>query len=87
MNRVAANRPARRSSSSEEITAEPDGLQTLVDDVGRVVTSTDRLTAQWEVVEAFLAAAREGDFDARSSRSWSLRRVESAQLGEPWHSR
>jgi hypothetical protein len=41
MNRVAANRPAHRSSSSEEITVEPDGLQTVIADVGRVVTSTD----------------------------------------------
>jgi hypothetical protein len=41
MNRVAANLPARRSSSSEEITVVPDGLQTFIDDVGRVVTSTD----------------------------------------------
>jgi hypothetical protein len=40
MNRVAANLPARRSSSSEEITTEPDGLQTFID-VGRVVSSTD----------------------------------------------
>jgi 3-mercaptopropionate dioxygenase len=41
MNRVAANPPARRSPSSEEITLEPHGLQTFIDDVGRVVTSTD----------------------------------------------
>jgi hypothetical protein len=41
MNRVAANLPARRSSSSEEITMEPDGLQTFIDDVGLVVRSTD----------------------------------------------
>jgi hypothetical protein len=41
MNRVAANLPARHSSSSEEITMEPDGLQTFIDDVGRVVSSTD----------------------------------------------
>jgi hypothetical protein len=34
MNRVAANLPARRSSSSEEFTIEPDGLQTFIDDVG-----------------------------------------------------
>jgi hypothetical protein len=37
MNRVAANLPARRSSLSEEITIEPDRLQTSIDDVGRVV--------------------------------------------------
>jgi len=41
MNRVAANLPARLSSSSEEITMEPDGLQTFIDDVGLVVSSTD----------------------------------------------
>jgi hypothetical protein len=41
MNRVAANLPARHSSSSEEITMEPDGLQTFIDDVGLVVSSTD----------------------------------------------
>ena len=41
MNRVAANLPARHSSSSEEITMEPDGLQTFIDDVGRMVSSTD----------------------------------------------
>jgi hypothetical protein len=41
MNRVAANLPARHSSSSEEITIEPDGLQTFIDDVGLVVSSTD----------------------------------------------
>jgi predicted metal-dependent enzyme (double-stranded beta helix superfamily) len=41
MNRVATNLRARRSSSSEEIIMEPDGLQTFIDDVGRVVTSTD----------------------------------------------
>jgi hypothetical protein len=41
MNRVAANLPARLSSSSEEITIEPDGLQTFIDDVGLVVSSTD----------------------------------------------
>jgi hypothetical protein len=34
MNRVAANLPARLSSSSEAITMEPDGLQTFIDDVG-----------------------------------------------------
>jgi hypothetical protein len=41
MNRVAANLRACRSSSSEEITMEPDGLQTFIDDVGRMVSSTD----------------------------------------------
>ena len=41
MNRVAGNRSARPSSSSEEISVEPGGLQTFIDDVGRVVTSTD----------------------------------------------
>jgi 3-mercaptopropionate dioxygenase len=41
MNRLAANLPARRSSCSEEITVEPDGLQTFIDDVARVVSSTD----------------------------------------------
>jgi predicted metal-dependent enzyme (double-stranded beta helix superfamily) len=41
MNRVAANLPARLSSSSEEITMEPDGLQTFIDEVGLVVSSTD----------------------------------------------
>jgi hypothetical protein len=30
MNRVAANLPARRSSSSEEITMASDGLQTFI---------------------------------------------------------
>jgi predicted metal-dependent enzyme (double-stranded beta helix superfamily) len=41
MNRVAANPRARRNPTSEEITMEPDGLQTFIDDVGRMVTSTD----------------------------------------------
>jgi hypothetical protein len=41
MNRVTANLRARLSSSSEEITTEPDGLQTFIDDVGLVVSSTD----------------------------------------------
>ena len=41
MSRVAANLPARLSSSLEEITMEPDGLQTFIDDVGLVVSSTD----------------------------------------------
>jgi len=41
MNRAAANLPARHSSSSEEITMEPDSLQPLIDDVRRVVASTD----------------------------------------------
>ena len=39
MNRGAANLPARRSSSSEEITMEPDRLQTFIDDVRLVVSS------------------------------------------------
>jgi predicted metal-dependent enzyme (double-stranded beta helix superfamily) len=41
MNRAAANPLAPRSSSAEEITVEPDDLQTFINDVGRVVTSTD----------------------------------------------
>jgi 3-mercaptopropionate dioxygenase len=41
MNRVAANLPARRSSSSAEITMGPADLQTFIDDVGRTVASTD----------------------------------------------
>jgi YD repeat-containing protein len=41
MNCVAANLPARHSSSSEEITMELDGLLTFSDDVGLVVSSTD----------------------------------------------
>jgi 3-mercaptopropionate dioxygenase len=41
MNRVAANIPARHSSSSEEITMEADRLETFIDDVGLVVSSTD----------------------------------------------
>jgi predicted metal-dependent enzyme (double-stranded beta helix superfamily) len=41
MNRRAAIHPARRNSSSEGITMEPDDLQTFIDDVGRVVASTD----------------------------------------------
>ena len=41
MNRAAANLHARLSSSSEEITIEPDDLQTFIDDVGLVVSSTD----------------------------------------------
>jgi predicted metal-dependent enzyme (double-stranded beta helix superfamily) len=40
MNRVAAQ-PTRAPSSSEEITMEPDGLRTFIDDVGRMVSSTD----------------------------------------------
>jgi hypothetical protein len=45
MNRVAANLPARLSSSSEEITMEPDRLQTFIDDVGlssRVLRPVER---------------------------------------------
>jgi predicted metal-dependent enzyme (double-stranded beta helix superfamily) len=41
MNRAAANPYAHRSSSPEEITMEPDDLQSFIDDVGRVVTSTN----------------------------------------------
>jgi hypothetical protein len=41
MNGVAANRPARGSSCSQETTGEPDGTQSFIDDVGRVVSRTD----------------------------------------------
>jgi hypothetical protein len=41
MNRAAANLHARLSSSSGEITIEPVDLETFIDDVGLVVSSTD----------------------------------------------
>jgi predicted metal-dependent enzyme (double-stranded beta helix superfamily) len=85
MNRVAANPRARRSSSSEEITMEPDGLETFIDDdVHAVAAVGNEPTVGIHVYGGNIGTIRRRSYDpATGEARWFVSGWDSPEGGTP----